>query len=75
MTYQQGYRNVELMGSFIMSSRSATGRWRTLIFREKLDVPILTIEGDTPRQIDARTKIRLESFINMIAERKAVQQR
>ncbi len=46
-----------------------------MIFRERLDVPILTIEGDTPREIDARTKIRLESFINMIAERKTVLQR
>jgi len=41
-----------------------------LIFRERLDRPILTVEGDAPREIDARTKIRLESFIGMIAERK-----
>ncbi|MDH5478964.1 MAG: 2-hydroxyacyl-CoA dehydratase, partial [Nitrospinota bacterium] len=41
-----------------------------LIFRERLDIPILTIEGDAPRAIDARTKIRLESFIRMLAQRK-----
>lgn len=43
-----------------------------LIFRDRLDVPILTVEGDAPRDIDARTKIRLESFIRMIAARKGV---
>lgn len=41
-----------------------------LIFRERLDVPILTIEGDSPRPVDARAKIRLESFIRMISGRK-----
>ncbi len=41
-----------------------------LIFRERLKIPILTVEGDSPRPVDARTKIRLESFIKMIAERK-----
>jgi len=41
-----------------------------MIFRERLDIPILTIEGDTPRELDARTKIRIESFIRMISDRK-----
>jgi len=41
-----------------------------LIFRERIDIPILTIEGDSPRPVDARAKIRLESFIRMIAGRK-----
>lgn len=41
-----------------------------LIFRERLAVPILTVEGDAPRELDARTKIRLESFIQMLAARK-----
>ncbi|VAX21170.1 Possible subunit of benzoyl-CoA reductase/2-hydroxyglutaryl-CoA dehydratase [hydrothermal vent metagenome] len=41
-----------------------------LIFRERIDVPILTIEGDSPRPVDARAKIRLESFIRMILARK-----
>lgn len=43
-----------------------------LIFRDRLDVPILTVEGDGPRDVDARTKIRMESFIRMIAARKGV---
>ncbi|HJM83119.1 MAG TPA: 2-hydroxyacyl-CoA dehydratase [Nitrospinota bacterium] len=42
-----------------------------LLFRERLDMPILTIEGDTPGPIDARTKIRMESFIQMIQQQKA----
>ncbi len=41
-----------------------------MIFRERIDVPILTIEGDSPRPVDARARIRLESFIRMITRRK-----
>jgi len=37
-----------------------------MIFREKLDVPILTIEGDKPGKVDARTKLRIDSFLEMI---------
>jgi benzoyl-CoA reductase/2-hydroxyglutaryl-CoA dehydratase subunit BcrC/BadD/HgdB len=37
-----------------------------MIFREKLDIPILTIEGDKPGKLDARTKLRMDSFIEML---------
>jgi benzoyl-CoA reductase/2-hydroxyglutaryl-CoA dehydratase subunit BcrC/BadD/HgdB len=37
-----------------------------LIIRQKLGVPILTIEGDAPTRLDARTKIRIESFVEML---------
>jgi len=37
-----------------------------MIFREKLDVPILTIEGDKPSRVDARTRLRLDSFLEML---------
>ncbi len=37
-----------------------------LIIRRHIDVPILTIEGDTPMPLDARTKIRIESFVEML---------
>lgn len=37
-----------------------------MVFRQKLDVPILTIEGDKPGKLDARTKLRLDSFIEML---------
>jgi benzoyl-CoA reductase/2-hydroxyglutaryl-CoA dehydratase subunit BcrC/BadD/HgdB len=37
-----------------------------IILREKLDVPILTIEGDKPGRIDARTRLRIESFLEML---------
>lgn len=37
-----------------------------LIIRRKLSVPILTIEGDRPLHLDARTKMRIDSFIEMI---------
>ncbi len=37
-----------------------------MIFREKLTVPILTIEGDKPGRVDARTKLRIDSFLEML---------
>lgn len=37
-----------------------------LIIRRRLNVPILTIEGDRPLHLDARTKMRIDSFIEMI---------
>lgn len=37
-----------------------------IIVREKLDIPILTLEGDKPGQLDARSKMRLDSFVEMI---------
>ncbi|WP_425060394.1 hypothetical protein SCACP_10890 [Sporomusa carbonis] len=37
-----------------------------LILREKLDVPILTIEGDKPGKIDARTRLRIDGFLEML---------
>lgn len=37
-----------------------------LIFREKLDLPVLTLEGDRPGRLDARTKLRLDSFLEML---------
>ncbi|CQR71929.1 2-hydroxyglutaryl-CoA dehydratase, D-component [Sporomusa ovata DSM 2662] len=37
-----------------------------MIFREKLTIPILTIEGDKPGKLDARTRLRLESFLEML---------
>lgn len=37
-----------------------------IILREKLDVPILTIEGDKPGKLDARTRLRIESFLEML---------
>jgi benzoyl-CoA reductase/2-hydroxyglutaryl-CoA dehydratase subunit BcrC/BadD/HgdB len=38
-----------------------------LIVRHELKVPILTMEGDKPGQLDARTRIRLEAFLEMLA--------
>lgn len=38
-----------------------------LIIRKHIHVPILTIEGDAPMPLDARTKVRIESFVEMLA--------
>ena len=37
-----------------------------IIVKDKLNVPVLTIEGDRPSKLDARTKLRIESFIDML---------
>lgn len=41
-----------------------------MIVRKKLPMPVLTLEGDKPTPLDARTKIRIEGFLEMIEERK-----
>jgi benzoyl-CoA reductase/2-hydroxyglutaryl-CoA dehydratase subunit BcrC/BadD/HgdB len=37
-----------------------------VILREQLDVPMLTLEGDRPGPLDARSQMRLESFLEML---------
>lgn len=43
-----------------------------VIIKKSIDIPVITIEGNDPGNIDARTKIRLESFIEMLMEKKNV---
>ena len=40
-----------------------------LILRKTLGVPLLTLEGDRPGPVDARTRTRLESFLEMLEAR------
>jgi len=37
-----------------------------LIIRRKLDIPVLTVEGDRPPYLDARTKMRIDAFVEML---------
>lgn len=37
-----------------------------MIIREKVKLPILTIEGDKPGRLDARTRLRIDGFIEML---------
>lgn len=37
-----------------------------IILRKELDVPILTLEGDRPGAVDSRSRLRIESFIDML---------
>ncbi len=39
----------------------------SILFREKLPVPVLTIEADKPGEIDAQTKTRIEAFIEQVS--------
>ncbi|MBN1232372.1 MAG: 2-hydroxyacyl-CoA dehydratase [Candidatus Coatesbacteria bacterium] len=40
-----------------------------LIFRRKLKIPLLTLEGEQPGLLDARTKVRIEAFLEMLNEK------
>ncbi|MDR0453241.1 MAG: 2-hydroxyacyl-CoA dehydratase [Deferribacteraceae bacterium] len=40
-----------------------------ILLKKHLPAPVLTIEGDTPGNLDERSKIRIESFIEMLAEK------
>ncbi|MDT3700176.1 MAG: 2-hydroxyacyl-CoA dehydratase [Thermincola sp.] len=37
-----------------------------LIIRRKIGLPVLTIEGDRPVSLDARTKMRIDGFVEML---------
>ena len=37
-----------------------------IVLRERLSVPLLTIEGDRPGEIDRRTALRLDAFVEMV---------
>jgi len=37
-----------------------------ILLKKYIDLPILTIEGDQPGELDARTKLRIESFLDML---------
>lgn len=41
-----------------------------IVIKSRLGIPVLTIEGDLPGAADARTKLRLESFLDMIKDLK-----
>jgi benzoyl-CoA reductase/2-hydroxyglutaryl-CoA dehydratase subunit BcrC/BadD/HgdB len=41
-----------------------------MIIRKKIGLPILTLEGDKPSPLDARTRIRLEGFMEMLEDRR-----
>jgi benzoyl-CoA reductase/2-hydroxyglutaryl-CoA dehydratase subunit BcrC/BadD/HgdB len=42
-----------------------------IILRENLSVPILTIEGDRPGRMDTRTAVRIETFVEMLKDKKS----
>ena len=41
-----------------------------IVIKRELDLPVLTIEGEKQNRLDARTKLRLDAFIDMLADRK-----
>lgn len=41
-----------------------------IVLKDELDIPILNIEGDKLNTLDARTKLRLEAFLDMLSDLK-----
>lgn len=41
-----------------------------IVFKKKINVPMLTIEGDKSNALDARTKLRIEAFLDMLGDLK-----
>lgn len=41
-----------------------------MIVRKRLPLPVLTLEGDRPGPLDARTRIRIEGFLEMLKARR-----
>ncbi len=41
-----------------------------MIVRKRLKVPVLTLEGDRPGPLDARSRIRIEGFLEMLKAKK-----
>lgn len=41
-----------------------------IVLKEELDIPILNIEGDKLNELDARTKLRIEAFLDMLLDLK-----
>ncbi|MBN1141590.1 MAG: 2-hydroxyacyl-CoA dehydratase [Deltaproteobacteria bacterium] len=41
-----------------------------IVLKKELSLPILTLEGDQPGPLDPRTRLRLESFLEMLKARK-----
>lgn len=40
-----------------------------LLLKRHLDVPVLTVEGEGPARLDARTRLRLEAFVETLVAR------
>jgi len=62
-------RNIELrnIDAIIHYTQSFCFRGiEDIVIRKELGVPVLTLEGDKPGNIDARTKLRVEAFIEML---------
>ncbi|SHH15254.1 2-hydroxyacyl-CoA dehydratase family protein [Tepidibacter thalassicus] len=41
-----------------------------IVLKQKIDIPILNIEGDKLNKLDARTKLRIEAYLDMLLDLK-----
>ena len=46
-----------------------------IILRQSLSVPIFTMEGDRPGEIDSRESMRIETYVRMLGKKKVTSQK
>jgi benzoyl-CoA reductase/2-hydroxyglutaryl-CoA dehydratase subunit BcrC/BadD/HgdB len=59
-------RRRELVGLIHYVQSFCFRQVQDIILRQEIKLPILTIEGDRPAPLDARTRLRLECFVEML---------
>ncbi|MBU3184590.1 2-hydroxyacyl-CoA dehydratase family protein [Clostridium estertheticum] len=67
---QKQIRNRKLDGIIHYTQAFCYRAVADIVLKEKLNIPILNIEGDKLNVLDARTKLRLEAFLDMLLDLK-----
>ena len=63
---EEAIRERELDGLIHYTQTFCFRQLYDIVLRKKLNIPILTIEGDRPGEIDRRTALRLDAFVEMV---------
>ena len=66
----QAVRERQLDGLIHYTQNFCFRQMYDILIRKSLSLPILTLEGDRPGPIDGRTAIRLETFVEILKDRK-----
>jgi benzoyl-CoA reductase/2-hydroxyglutaryl-CoA dehydratase subunit BcrC/BadD/HgdB len=66
----QAVRERQLDGLIHYTQNFCFRQMYDILIRKSFSLPILTLEGDRPGPIDGRTAIRLETFVEILKDRK-----
>jgi predicted CoA-substrate-specific enzyme activase len=65
---QQEIKNRKLDGIIHYTQSFCHRQIDDIVFKKYIDIPILTLEADRPGILDARTRMRLDAFIDMLLD-------